>query len=150
MKWILVVVAALVAIVAIVAVIGLLLPRRHVASRTLTVRRSPADVWALISDPALNQELSGSDVRVETVESHPPARLVSRIADPTLPFGGTWTYVITPQPPGSTLTITEDGYVSNPIFRFVSRLIMGHHATMDTYLKNVAKKFNEEAVLSGQ
>jgi hypothetical protein len=150
MKWILFVVAALVVLVAIVAVIGLFLPRTHVASRTLTVHRPPTDVWALISNPALNQELSGSDVRVETVEARPPERMVSRIADPNLPFGGTWTYTIDSRPTGSTLTITEDGYVSNPIFRFVSRLIIGHHATIDTYLANVAKKLNEDAALSGE
>jgi len=40
--------------------------------------------------------------------------------------------------------------VSNVIFRFVSRFIMGHHATMDSYLRNVAKRLNEEAVLSGE
>lgn len=25
----------------------------------------------------------------------------------------------------------EDGWVANPIFRFVSRFVIGHHATMD-------------------
>ena len=75
--------------------------------------------------------------------------LVLRIADPTLPFGGTWTYIVKAAPAGSTLTITEDGFVSNPLFRFMSRFVFGHYATIDTYLKNVAKKFNEEPALSG-
>jgi hypothetical protein len=150
MKWILIAAAALVVVAALVTAIGWLLPRTHVARRTLTVHRPPAEVWALISDPARRRELSESDVPVETVEAQPPRRLVSRIADPTLPFGGTWTYAISPLPDGSSLTITEDGYVSNPIFRFVSRLVIGHHATLDTYLTNVANAFNESAAISGR
>ena len=50
----------------------------------------------------------------------------------------------------SLVTITEDGWVANPIFRFMSRLVIGHHATMDTLLKQVAKKFGEQPVLSGE
>ncbi len=127
-----------------------MLPRDHVASRTLTTRRAPQDVWALVSDPAFAKDATGQDVRVETVESIPPTKLVTRIADPNQPFGGTWRFVIAPTGGGSTLTITEDGWVSNVIFRFVSRFIIGHHATMDTYLRNVAKRLNEDAVLSGE
>ena len=38
---------------------------------------------------------------------------------------------------GSDLTITEDGEVYNVIFRFMSRFVFGHHATMDAFLKNL-------------
>ena len=150
MKWILLAVVIVVALVAVVAVIGALLPRDHLASRTLTTRRPAEELWALVANPAFARDATGQDVPVETVESTPPRKLVTRIADPNQPFGGTWTFVITPTPTGSTLTITETGWVSNVIFRFVSRFIMGHHATMDTYLRNVAKRLNEEAVLSGE
>jgi hypothetical protein len=150
MKRLLFVVLVLVAVAVAVTAIGLLLPRNHVASRTLSLHRSPEDIWAVISNVALNRELSESDVPVEIVESRPPSRLVSRIADPTLPFGGTWSYAVAGSPGGSTLTIIEDGFVSNPIFRFVSRVVIGHHATLDTYLKNVAKRFNEEPAISGE
>jgi hypothetical protein len=150
MKWILLAVAIVVVLVAVVAVLGALLPRDHVASRTLTTRRPAEELWALVSNPAFARDATGQDVPVETIESTPPRTLVTRIADPKQPFGGTWTFVITPTPAGSTLTITEAGWVSNVIFRFVSRFIMGHHATMDTYLRNVAKRLHEEAALSGE
>jgi len=150
MKWILLAVAIVIVLVAVVAAIGALLPRDHIASRTLTMRRTAQEVWAVISDPAFGKDATGQDVPVEIVESVPPKRLVTRIADPNQPFGGTWTLVIAPTPTGSTLTITEAGWVSNVIFRFVSRFIMGHHATMDTYLRNLAKRMNEEAELSGK
>ena len=150
MKWILFAVVIVVVLVAVVAAIGALLPRDHVASRTLTTRRPAEELWALVANPAFARDATGQDVPIETVESVPVKKLVTRIADPNQPFGGTWTFVITPTPTGSTLTISEAGWVSNVIFRFVSRFIMGHHATMDSYLRNVAKRLNEEPELSGK
>lgn len=150
MKWILLAVAAIAALVAVVAIIGAMLPRDHVASRTLTTRRSAEELWALVSNPAFAREATGQDVPVETIESTPPRTLVTKIADPNQPFGGTWTFVITPTATGSTLTITENGWVSNVVFRFVSRFVMGHHATIDTYLRNVAQRIGEEPQLSGR
>lgn len=82
----------------------------------------------------------GQTIAYETIESAAPTRLVTKIADPKLPFGGTWTYEISPTPTGSSLTITENGEVYNPIFRFVSRFIMGHTATIDAYLKALQTK----------
>jgi hypothetical protein len=173
MKWILIALAVVVALAAIVVVVGALLPRDHIASRTLRLRRPPADVWALITDvgafttwrpdvkrverlpdvdgrAAWVEDAGGMTIPLETIEAQPTGRLVLRIADPKLPFGGTWTYTVKAEPDGSTLTITEDGFVSNPIFRFMSRFVFGHYQTIDTYLANVAKKFNEEPALSGQ
>lgn len=149
MRWILIVVGGLAALVLIVALVGAMLPRNHTASRTLSVRRPPEDIWALVSDPAWNRAAAGQDIAVETVESRPPHRLVTRVADPTLPFGGTWTFDVKPTGTGATLTITEDGFVKNPIFRFVSKFVMGHHTTIDGYLKRVAQKFDETPALTG-
>lgn len=35
-------------------------------------------------------------ITYEVDAAEPPRRLVIRIADPKLPFGGTWTYVLEP------------------------------------------------------
>jgi len=59
----------------------------------------------------------------------------SRIAERNLPYSGTWTFELQPAAQGTELNITEDGEVSNPLFRFVSRFIMGHTATIDAYLR---------------
>jgi hypothetical protein len=67
-----------------------------------------------------------------------------RIASDDLPFGGTWTYEIAAADGGATLRITEDGLVKNAFFRFMSRFIFGHTATMEQYLKDLGKKFGEE------
>jgi hypothetical protein len=77
------------------------------------------------------------------VASLPPGKLIVRIADPQLPFGGTWTYEITPLSSGSSLRIREDGEIYNPVFRVLARFVFGHSATIDAYLKSLAKKFGE-------
>jgi len=153
MKWLMIGVLGLVVFIAIVAAIGATLPRNHRASRTLRVKRSPADVWS-----AITAATTASNVPVDVIENMPPHRLVTRVKESERNFGGTWTIVVTPEPEavtgsgrtGSTVTITEDGWVANPIFRFVSRFVMGHHATMDGILKQVARSLNEEPALSGE
>ena len=75
----------------------------------------------------------------------PNERLVTRISDPSLPFGGAWTYEVIPSGESTTLRITEDGEVYNPLFRFVSRIIMGHTATLDRYFADVQRRFNRPA-----
>ena len=74
---------------------------------------------------------------MEVSGEEPPRRLVTRIADEDLPFGGTWTYRLEPDGGGTRVTITEDGEVYNPVFRFVSRFVMGHDATLRTYLDDL-------------
>jgi hypothetical protein len=144
MKWILIAISGLAALVALAAIIGAMLPRNHVASRSLTLRRPPQEIWHVIM-----QATAASSVPVDLVESDPPRRQVTRVKDTEKNFGGTWTITITPTASGGTLTITEEGWVGNPIFRFVSRYVMGHHATIDRMLKDVAKRFNEDPVLEG-
>ena len=65
---------------------------------------------------------------------------MTHIADKELPFGGTWDYRLEPAGTGSRITITENGEVYNPIFRFVSRYFMGHTATIDKYLTALARR----------
>jgi len=163
-------VGALAAAVVAVVLEGRRLPVEHQASRCLRLRQSPHSVWGTLTDidgftawrPSLARverlpEVAGrmrwrehegrGKITFEAVEAAPPQRFTTRIADPSLPFGGTWTYVITPTPEGCTVTITERGEVYNPIFRFVSRYIMGHTATIDRYLKALAARFGEDAAV---
>ena len=131
MRWVLYAVVALGAVVFLVAAIGAMLPVRHTASRTTVVALPPDALFARLT------AIKYGDVPVVFERREPPALLVSRVAGDNLPFGGTWTYRIAPAPKGSELTITEDGEVYNVIFRFVSRFVMGHHATLDGYIKNL-------------
>jgi hypothetical protein len=146
MKAISFVAGGLVLVLVVVAVIGAMLPRTHKASRTLRVNRPPADVW-----PVVMQTTQASEVPVDVLESEAPHRLVTRVTEKETNFGGTWTIAIDPAPTsGAVVTITEDGWVANPIFRFVSRVVIGHHATMDATLRKIAATLNEEAALSGE
>jgi hypothetical protein len=152
MKWILLAIAGLIVLVALVALVGSLLPRDHKASRTLKVRRTPQEVW-----PVFTAVTAASSVPVDILEQDPPRRIVTRVKQTEKMFGGTWTCVIAPAAASagsgqaeSTLTITEDGWVANPIFRFMSRFVIGHHATIDGVLRQVAAQLNEEAMLTGE
>lgn len=165
MKWLLVTGGALVTIILVVVIVGTLLPRDHVAAITARVGATPDSVWQTITNVADYPAWRSDVQRVEVLSApggkttwrehssngailmvadraEPPGRLVTRIADETLPFGGTWDFVIAPSTDGgSVVTITERGSVHNPIFRFVSRFILGHTATMDTYLRSLGRKF---------
>jgi hypothetical protein len=75
---------------------------------------------------------------------------VTVIADKGIPFGGSWDYRIIPEGAGSRITITENGEVYNPIFRFVSRYVIGHTATLDKYLSALATKVGDTYLPSGK
>ena len=158
MKWLIYGGLAVVIIPAMVVLIGAALPKEHVASRKILLRAAPNDVFALIAGPSdwrgLKYELltesplkwretdsSGDAITYERVETIAGARIVNRIADPKLPFGGSWTYQIEPIGSGTELTITENGEVYNPLFRFVSRFIMGHTATIEKYQRDLVAHF---------
>lgn len=80
---------------------------------------------------------------LEVVEDDPPRRLVGRIVDTGAPFGGSWTYQVTPVDGGSRVSVTEDGWVSNPIFRFMARFVFGYHSTLDSYLRALGRRFGD-------
>jgi uncharacterized protein YndB with AHSA1/START domain len=166
MKWLLLVGLVLAAVVVVALVVGWSLPVKHTASREATFAVPPEAIWKLITDveqfPTWRKDVktierlpdrNGLAVWVEhgstgrmtlAVERfEPPALLVGRIADPSLPFGGTWTYRITPTPAGSTLTITEDGEIYNPIFRVMARFVFGYEATMATYLEALGRQLQK-------
>lgn len=169
MKYILAAIAVLVGIILLIAAIGALLPVEHTATAQASFHEPPSAVWQAITDyanfprwrgrvtrveplPPVNgnpawveYDTRGSAIPYEVLESVPAERLVTRIADPKLPFGGTWTFEITPTSAGSSLRIRENGEVHNVIFRFLSRFVFGHRATIDTYLSALGAKFRETA-----
>jgi hypothetical protein len=131
MRWILFVGAAMAVVVVVVVVIGAMLPKGHSASRTARIALPPDALHALI----LRKIAEPQEYPLRIERDEPPSLIVTRIVGEKLPFGGTWTYRIAPAPDGSDLTIVEDGEVYNPVFRFMSRFVIGHHATIDAFLK---------------
>ena len=166
MKWVLIVLGVLVGLVAAAWIIGAMLPKSHSASRMARYNQPPEKIWAALTDidampswrtdlksikrlpdrdgrPAWVETSGFGDIPLYVELAEPPRRLVCRIADPKLPFGGTWTYVIAPANGGSTLRITEDGEIRPALFRFMSRFLFGYTSTMETYLKNLGRHFGE-------
>jgi hypothetical protein len=158
MKPFLLALAILVVLIVAIVVIGALLPKHHVAQRTAAFNATSEQVFRLISGPqdwrtdlseykfyddAGRHMISETDKRgqritYEVVESQSPTSFRRAIADKNLPFGGTWTWSIEAHHGGCAVKIEEDGDVYNPVFRFVSRLLMGHTRTIDNYLAMLA------------
>jgi hypothetical protein len=161
LKWVLFILAGLVAIVLVVVLIGLMFPKAHRATRMAHFNQPADAIFAAtigLQDfrGVISTELPPQDghrfwreqsgrhaITFEEIASDPPRLYSSRIADKDLPFSGTWTWEIAPTSDGCTCRITEEGEVSNPIFRFVSQLVIGHTKTIDDYLKALGRKFNQ-------
>jgi uncharacterized protein YndB with AHSA1/START domain len=171
MRVVLVVFGVLVALILIVLLIGSALPVKHRAAREATIPVAPDSVFAAITDfhqfPAWRPSVKSTErvtAAADTTQYReigrdgailyaideliPGQRLVTRIADPSLPFGGRWVFELSPSVGGTTLRITEEGEVYNPIFRFVSRYVMSHHRTIDTYLGDLGRRFGAAPVIS--
>lgn len=171
MKWIVIAVVVLGALIALVALIGSRLPQSHHASVEQIVTAPPEAVWMTITDveafpswradvkrvqrlpdregrPAWIEEGRSGKITLAVERLEPPRLLVGRIADPELPFGGTWTYEITPVPGGSRLRITEDGEIYNPIFRFMARFLFGYEGTIRSYTAALQKRLARPAARS--
>ncbi|HKW79119.1 MAG TPA: hypothetical protein VJQ09_08445 [Candidatus Limnocylindria bacterium] len=137
-----VIAGALVLIAAAGVVIGRSLPQDHVAARTVAFRRTPEEVWSAINDPAVMDPRGQGMGSFAEVESVPPKLLVRKVVGDR-DFGGTWTCEIAATADGSTLTITERGYVYNPFFRFVSRYVIGHYRSIDGVMAALRERFGE-------
>jgi hypothetical protein len=145
-----------------------MLPKKHAVSRRARFRQPPTVIWEVIAGPPTwradvrsfeelperdghkvwrEVDKHGQKITFERVESNPPVSMVTRIADPQLPFGGSWSHQISPVDGGSLLTITEAGEVYNPIFRFISRFVIGHSASIEKYLTALGNKVGEQVTI---
>jgi uncharacterized protein YndB with AHSA1/START domain len=171
MKWLLISVGVIAGLIALIAIIGSLMPKGHTASRSTVINKSPEVLWQAMTDFAAFPEWRTDIKKVEalpdrdghkvwredgkngkltreTIEASAPSRLVLKIADPDLPYGGTWTYDLQANGTGSRLTITEDGEIYNPIFRFIGRIFMSPTDSIESYLKALGKKYGEDVQFS--
>jgi uncharacterized protein YndB with AHSA1/START domain len=169
MRVVVILLAVVVGLVVVIVTVGYLLPVKHVATVSATIPATPEAVWGTLMDRGAYPTWRGDVTSVEMLpldagraawrevakndaisyvveDAEAPRRLVTRITDKSLPFGGTWEYLVTSEGTGSRVRITERGEVYNPVFRFVSRFIMGHSSTASAYLKALGARFGAQVV----
>lgn len=169
MPWYFLVPLLLFGCIGVLLLCGSLIARDHTATSTIELKTSPAQVWAAITDwrqfmtwrKELKSidEFTAPDGRKGWVETSSMGRMplviehseserifVGRIADDSLPFGGTWTHRLEALPGGGTrLTSTEDGFVKPAFFRLMAKLVFGYHKTLNDWQTALARKFGESA-----
>jgi hypothetical protein len=166
MKWLFLVVGMLVVLVGLIAAIGALLPKHHTATLFARFSKPAQAVWDAISGPPdwrsevrsfetlparegrrtwKEIDQRGQAITYEAFEENPRVRLVTRIGDRHLPYGGTWIHEIKPDSGGCVLTITEQGEIYNPIFRFMARFVFGYRGTLEAYMKALQAKLGRES-----
>ena len=158
MRILLIGIGMLLTLIIIVVIVGALLPKVHTASRTALLRAAPEHLFALIDGPQTwrsnisecelveaadgrrqwrETDKQGQIITYEMVERHPPTLLGERIITANLPYSGAWTLKLEPMEGATMLRITERGEVYNPIFRFMSRFVIGQTRTIDNYLRDL-------------
>ncbi|MDN5204171.1 SRPBCC family protein [Fulvivirgaceae bacterium BMA10] len=162
MKWLFIFLGILVLLILIVLIIGWSLPVKHTASVSKEFSVSGKRIWNLITQfdqyktwrtglkelVVNDQSWTETDkhnqsMTFEVVVSEANQRFQSRITNDNLPFGGSWTYVLKEENGKTTLTITENGEIYNPVFRFVSKFLLGYTATMNAYMKDLENAVNK-------
>lgn len=157
--------AALAALGLFLYVFGRTRPERHRRCLEARLAAPPARVWGAITaydemprwwegvtsveietkdgrTVTWNRDRHGQRIGFVTEEERPPFRLVRRILDEGLPFGGTWTFELSPDGTGTRLLLTEDGFIRPPLFRAVAHLFMGLDATMKSFLTALSARLS--------
>jgi len=166
MKWSLIAVLAVLGVLLAATAVGALLPREHRSVRRAEFHQDQRAIWNTLADftllpswmPGVSRatrvqlpgasehwtlSTSDGDMTIEIIEADVPRRLVTRIVDAGGPFGGTWTYDITPVEGATRVTITEDGWISNPMYRFLARYVFGTTRALDGALRGLGDYFGE-------
>src|SRR5215471_14570819 len=118
------VVGFLIVLAVTAAIIGSRMAADHIASKSLTVRRAPADVYAVVRDFGQAAQWRSDLKRVETlaadrfrehgsfgavtyqiIEDVPNVRIVTKIVDVDLGYSGSWEYALQGADGGTVVTI---------------------------------------------
>ncbi|TGM10234.1 polyketide cyclase [Leptospira barantonii] len=145
--------------------IGATLPVEHSSSLERVFKTSPSTIYSMIRDfkqyptwrPNLKNIEEISPTSWKETDSHKEIMtysfirdqkntlIESKIMDEDKPFGGSWTFELSSVDGGTKLKITENGKVFSPVFRFFSKFVFGHTATMETYFDFMEKEVQRRA-----
>lgn len=172
LRFLLIFIITLIGLVVLVFFVGSLIPKKHLATRSAVFHQPRNVIWDIITDfekaPAWRSGVKSLEkappqnnhpvwveisnfgrLPLEVTEKDSLHKMVLTIADKGLPFGGKWTYELTSLDSTNTrLTITENGEIYNPFFRFMAQFLFGYHKTLETYLKDLGKKLGEEVIFT--
>jgi hypothetical protein len=157
MKWILIVIALLILVAGFIYLMGALMPIKHQSVVESQLPTTPEILWKALTTHAeykswrrgikelkavddyhwseLNAHGDTVNYRADWVEQN--RKLLTVILNKDLPYGGQWEFEITKTDAGSHLRITENGEVYNPLFRFMSKYVFGHDATLKAYITDL-------------
>ncbi|MEI1280127.1 polyketide cyclase [Leptospira venezuelensis] len=160
MKIVWVILFSLTGFIVLLVLFGYLLPKDHIASVERNFPSSPENIYKIIRNVSeyknwrsglksvsiesdkiwMESDAHGNNIRFGIIEERFPNYLRNKILNEDLPFGGGWEFEINQNGPNSKLKITEKGFVTNPLFRVLSKFVFGHDATLKTYLEDLSKK----------
>ncbi len=160
MKWIIIIVVLLILFVSIIYLMGYLMPVKHQSFVESHLPIAPEKLWKILTTPdeyknwrrgikelklidanhwsELNSHGDTINYRADWVELN--KKLLTIITNNNLPYGGQWEFQIQNTNAGCNLRITENGEVYNPIFRFMSKYVFGHDATLKAYMADLQAK----------
>lgn len=158
---------AIAVLMVLAAGIGWSMEPSHVVAREAVYPGTPKELWGVItrfdqmatwrSDVEAVRIESGDPIQfvemgeqgpmpMEVTEQEAPHHLVIMASDYSLPFTGTWTYDLKEVEGGTRLSITEQGTIDNPLFRFVAHTMMDPSDTITTYLVDLGRHLGHEVV----
>jgi len=149
------------AVLVIAVMVGMTLPETTEAARSARFKARPAAVFSVISTIDRYPQWRSDVTRVEVLpddgggvlfkeygrenvvtyrieESEAPLHMRVRVADDSVPFGGSWTFVLQPFEDGTSLTITEEGTIGNPLYRVAAKVLFSATDSIDRYLSDLA------------
>jgi uncharacterized protein YndB with AHSA1/START domain len=161
MRWVVIIVGAVIGLAVLITLVGLTRPKGHVARTRAAYRAPPEQLWATLTEFArwhewnpevksveplpdqdghrrMNVTGSWGPALTEIAVWEPLHRLETRMNAGS--FRGSWTYELTPSSEGGTiLIVTESGEVDNPVFRAMM-IFMDMHATMMAFHRALAER----------
>lgn len=164
MKYLLAILGILLAIPVVPFITGMFISETYSVTVSHTYKAPVASVWHSITDVKNYPDWRTGVERVEIISDSADSLLwkeyyastepitfkatarrnstqfVVTIVDENLPFGGSWTYRLEQLGTGMRLSITEDGQIYSPIYRFISRFIMGYTGTIRQYMDDLKQK----------
>jgi len=154
---------------AVAAAIGMSLPEAHEATRSARIDAPRDAIYAVLVTPEdyprwrpdvkrvelldadmFLEEEPGDSIRFRISERQPPSRVVIVVDDDYVPFTGSWTFELTQegrQGEATRVRITERGTIPNPLFRAMARVMMRPTDSIEQYLKNLGRRFNQDVAI---